>query len=59
MGIILKEKKAQRKSLWSMAGGIEALVKTMKSANITTQDTGYPSEIWSELSINIFGQDDK
>ena len=40
-----------------MAGGMDALVKTLKSINITSRDTDYSSEIWSELSVKLFGQD--
>ena len=52
-----KGNRAQRKDLWAMAGGMDALVKTLKSINITSRDTDYSSAIWSELSVKLFGQD--
>ncbi len=42
-----------------MAGGTNALVRTMKSFDISNTDTDYSSEIWSELSLALFGQDHK
>lgn len=59
MGRVKKGNTAQRKDLWAMAGGMEALVRIMKSIDIINRDTGYSSKIWSELSITLFGQDDK
>ncbi|KAL7374542.1 hypothetical protein ABVT39_002691 [Epinephelus coioides] len=59
MGRVKKGSRAQRKDLWAMAGGMEALVRSMKSVNITNRGTEYTSEIWSELSVTLFGQDQK
>ncbi|GAA6076177.1 uncharacterized protein LOC113636339 [Tachysurus ichikawai] len=42
-----------------MIGGIDALVRTMKSVNISKTDTSYSSKIWSKLSQSLFGQDHK
>ena len=50
MGRVKKGSKAHRKDLWAMAGGMEALARTLKSANIANRDTDYSSKIWSELS---------
>ena len=58
MGRVKKGNRAQRKDLWAMSGGMTALVETMQSVKITNRDTSYSSEIWSELSISLFGQDD-
>ncbi|XP_034064636.1 uncharacterized protein LOC117541546 isoform X2 [Gymnodraco acuticeps] len=59
MGRVKKGKRAQRKDLWAMAGGMEALVRGLKSVHITKRDTGHSSYIWSELAIILFGHDDK
>ncbi|KAF0026092.1 hypothetical protein F2P81_020829 [Scophthalmus maximus] len=59
LGRVKEGNKCQRKDLWAMAGGMESLVRTMKSFNITKRDTMYTSEIWSELSMSLFGQDHK
>ncbi|KAL7391466.1 hypothetical protein ABVT39_009707 [Epinephelus coioides] len=59
IGRVKKGSRAQRKDLWAMAGGMEALVRSMKSVNITNRGTEYTSEIWSELSVTLFGQDQK
>lgn len=57
MGRVKKGKSAVRKDLWADAGGIAALVKTMKSKNITSQKTDYSSGVWSEISLALFGKD--
>lgn len=41
----------------AVAGGMDALVRTMKSVDISKRNTSYSSEIWSELSLALFGQD--
>ncbi|KAI4800981.1 hypothetical protein KUCAC02_006246 [Chaenocephalus aceratus] len=59
MGRVKKGNGAQRKDLWAMAGGMEALVRGMKSVHMTKRDTGHSSYIWSELALMRFGHDDK
>lgn len=55
MGRVKKGQRMQRKDLCAMVGGMDALVRTMRSVNISKTDTGY----WSELSQSLFGQDHK
>ncbi|XP_026992183.1 uncharacterized protein LOC113636339 [Tachysurus fulvidraco] len=57
MGRVKKGQKIQRKDLCAMVGGIDALVGTMKRFNISKTDTSYSSNIWSKLSLSLFGQD--
>ena len=45
--------------MWAKAGGMEVLVRTMKSAITNNKDTGYSSDIWSDLSISLFGEEKK
>jgi len=45
MGRVKKGSRAQRKDLWAMAGGMETIVRSMKSVNITNRVTEYSSEI--------------
>ncbi|XP_060716527.1 uncharacterized protein LOC132839520 isoform X3 [Tachysurus vachellii] len=59
MGRVKKGQKVQRKDLCAMVGGIDALVRTMRSFNISKTDTSYSSRIWSKLSQRLFGQDHK
>lgn len=57
MGRVKKGQRIARKDLCAIVGGMDALVRTMRSVNISKRDTGYSSEIWSELSQTLFGQD--
>ncbi len=59
MGRVKKGQRVQRKDLCAVAGGMNVLVRTMKSFDISNRDTDYSSEIWSELSLALFGQDHK
>ncbi|XP_060715713.1 uncharacterized protein LOC132839004 [Tachysurus vachellii] len=59
MGRVKKGQRMKRKDLCAMVGGMDALVRTMRSVNISKTDTGYSSKIWSELSQSLFGEDHK
>ncbi|KAK2841232.1 hypothetical protein Q7C36_012811 [Tachysurus vachellii] len=59
MGRVKKGQRMQRKDMCAMVGGMDTLVRTMRSVNMSKTDTGYSSKIWSELSQSLFDQDHK
>lgn len=44
---------------WAVAGGLVVLFQTLQRAYITNRDAVHTSELWSDLSIALFRQDDK
>lgn len=59
MGRVRRGRRVQRKVLWAVAGRLANVANKMKNANITNRDTRYSSSIWSELSVVLFGIDER
>lgn len=57
MGRYKKGQKAKRKDVWAEAGGKEVVVFHLLKADILNRDQGYSSEVWSDVSIALFGKD--
>lgn len=43
--------------MWAKAGGIDAVANELRRADVLNQNTENSSEIWSQLSLALFGED--
>lgn len=57
MGRHKKGKVVKRTDVWAEAGGKEAVVFQFLKADILNREQGYSSDIWSDVSIALFGED--
>ncbi|KAA0724108.1 hypothetical protein E1301_Tti019644 [Triplophysa tibetana] len=57
MGKYKKATKLVRSDLWAKAGGIDAVANELRENDVLNKNPGYSSEIWSQVSLALFGED--
>lgn len=57
MGRYKKGTKLVRTDMWEKAGGIDAVANELRKADVLNKTPEYSSEIWSQLSLALFGED--
>lgn len=51
-----KGTKARRADVWAEAGGLQAVVFQLLTTGVLNRDQSYASDLWSDLSIALFGK---
>lgn len=57
MGKYKKATKLVRSDLWAKAGGVDAVANELRENDVLNKNPGYSSEIWSSVSLALFGED--